>query len=76
MRPIPDQYWYINVYGAEYYIPWGDFLPGRSIFIKTTATARDVQRAFIPAATYLRITLKAHPRHELGYYGVRVWRLA
>jgi hypothetical protein len=76
MKHIPDKYWYVDVYGAEYYIPWGDFFPGYSIFIKTTATARDVQRAFQPAADYLRITLKAHPRFEFGYYGVRVWRLA
>lgn len=76
MQRIPDKYWYIDLYGAQYYIPWDDFFPGNSIFIKTTATALEVQRAFKPAENYLHIMLKAHPRHEFGYYGVRVWRLA
>jgi hypothetical protein len=76
MLHIPDQYWYIDIYGAQYYIPWGEFFPGRSIFIKTTATAKEVQSAFAPAARFLKITLKAHTRYEFGYYGVRVWRLA
>ena len=76
MHHIPDKYWYVSVYGIEYYIPWAEFLPGSSMFIKTTANARVVYLAFMPVATYMKITIKAHARHEFGYYGIRVWRTA
>lgn len=73
---IPDDIRYVDVFGVLYYIRWEDFLPGYSVFIKTTASAAVVRRAFRPAATFFNITLKAHPRCEFGYYGVRVWRVA
>jgi hypothetical protein len=72
---VPDHLRYIDLYGVLYYMPWEEFLPGRSVFLKTTATARSVQRKLKPAETYLQIVLRAHARHEFGYYGVRVWRI-
>ena len=73
---IPDEVRYVDVFGVLYYIPWEDFLPGYSVFIKTSASAAVVRQAFRPAAAFFNIELKAHPRCEFGYYGVRVWRVA
>jgi hypothetical protein len=73
---IPDHIRYVDVFGVLYYIRWEDLLPGHSFFIKTTAAARVVKRSIRPAETFLRVTLRAHPRCEFGYYGVRVWRVA
>jgi hypothetical protein len=72
---IPDHIRYVDVFGVLYYIRWEDLMPGYSVFIKTTAAARVVQQAVQPAEKFLRIKLKAHPRCESGYYGVRVWRV-
>lgn len=66
----------MDVFGVLYFIPWEDFLPGYSVFIKTSASAAVVRQAFRPAAHFFNISFKAHPRCEFGYYGVRVWRMA
>ena len=76
LQQIPDTIRFINLYGIPYYIPWEDFLPGYSVFLKTTACAREVRDACSVAEKHFQITLRAHPRLEFGYYGVRVWRLS
>lgn len=76
MLQIPDDVRVINLYGVRYYIPWEKLLPGYSFFIKTTAHHRMVQTELKRASKYFGIVLRARPRHEFGYYGVRVWRLS
>jgi len=73
---VPDSIRYIHIYGVPYYMPWEEFLPGYSIFLKTTIAAHQVRKLLTPAERHFRITLKAHNRLEFGYYGVRIWRLA
>lgn len=76
MPRIPDRIRYLDLFGILYYMPWEDFLPGRSVFLKTTDSERSVQRKLKPAEKFFSITLRAHARHEFGYYGVRVWRVS
>ena len=73
---LPDSVRFITLYGIPYFIPWEDFLPGYSVFLKTSTCASEVQLACREAEKYLQITLRARPRLEFGYYGVRVWRLS
>jgi len=75
-KPVPDSVRFLNIYGIPYFIAWEELLPGYSFFIKTTATAGEVQRQLKRAEKHYRITLVAHNRNEFGYYGVRVWRMA
>lgn len=75
-KPITDEIRIINIYGVPYCIAWEELLPGYSFFLKTTATASEVQKLLKKAEKYYNITLKAHNRNEFGYYGVRVWRMA
>ena len=72
---VPDDVRFIVLHGIEYYIDWERMLPGRSFFLKTTSTARQVQKKLRTAAQYFDMELKAVQRCEYGYYGVRVWRL-
>lgn len=75
-RPLPpDEYRFLNVCGVLYYIPWEELHPGCSFFLKTTASAREVQKELARVSKYFEMTLKAVNRVEFGYYGVRVWRL-
>lgn len=60
----------------QYYVPWEHMLPGHSVFIKTTATAKQVQSALRAVEKHFNIVLKAHARCEFDRYGVRVWRMA
>jgi hypothetical protein len=61
---------------VPYYIAWEDLTPGGSFFIKTTAHVSEVRTELLPVIEYFGVNLKAVQRHEFGYYGVRVWRLA
>jgi hypothetical protein len=79
MRPsqsIPDHIRILVLDGVEYWIEWERLLPGCSFFLKTVMPAAQVQRHLRPAEEHLRIDLKAQQRHEMGFYGVRVWRIA
>lgn len=74
--PVPDYIRILNIHGIPYYIAWEEMLPGCSFFLKTTVTAKEVQKLLVKASAHYKITLKAHNRNEFGYYGVRVWRIA
>jgi hypothetical protein len=73
---LPDKVRIIVVYGVPYWIEWERMQVGCSFFMKTTAKAAHVQRCLRPAEDHLRIELKARQRHEMGFYGVRVWRMS
>jgi hypothetical protein len=73
---LPDKIRIISLYGIDYYIEWEKMLPGRSFFLQTTATAKDVQKQLRPVEQYYNFKVKAVQRCEFGYYGVRVWRVA
>lgn len=73
---IPDEFRFVYLYGVPYYIVWEELHPGGSFFLKTTASAAEVRAAVREHAKHFNIVLKAHPRCEFGYYGVRVWRVA
>lgn len=72
---IPDKIRFITLHGIEYFMPWEDLHPGNSFFIKTTATARQVQKELDRVSRRMGVTLKAVQRVEFGFYGARVWRL-
>lgn len=67
---------YLLVGGVVYYVSWPHMRTGHSVFLKTLAQARTVQRALRPVEDHYQITLVARQRCEFGYYGVRVWRMA
>ena len=71
---LPEDVRVLNVLGAEYYIPWEDLSRGRSFFIPTTATAKQVHAATARAREYLQISLEVRSRCENGLYGARIWR--
>lgn len=73
---IPDHIRILTVHGVDYWIEWEKMLVGCSFFIKTAATASEVRKLLRPAERALRINLTATQRHEMGFYGVRVWRKA
>ena len=72
--PLPDHIRVLNVFGAEYYIPWEELPRGGSFFIPTTATPKQVYAALKPVEKYLQIELEVRARCERGVLGVRVWR--
>lgn len=65
---------YLN--GVEYFVDWGELLPGASFFLPTVATAAQVKEVLAPIARRLGIKLTVRTRVEYGRYGARVWRLA
>lgn len=71
---IPDEYRFLCIDGILYYIAWEELHVGCSFFLKTTASARTVQKELTRVGRYFSMTLKAVNRVEFGYYGVRVWR--
>lgn len=71
---LPDHIRVLNVFGAEYYIPWESLPRGGSFFIPTTATPKQVYLALRPAEEHLQIELEVRARCERGVLGVRVWR--
>jgi hypothetical protein len=73
--PLPSEIRVLNVFGAEYYIPWEELPRGGSFFIPTTATPKQVYTALIPAEQHLDMELEVRARCEFGIYGARVWRL-
>lgn len=73
---IPDRIRILTVYGVGYWIEWEKMLVGCSFFIKTPAPASEVKKLLRPAERFLRIDLTATQRNEMGFYGVRVWRMA
>ena len=75
-KTVPDDIRFLLVYGVPYWIEGERMLVGCSFFIKTPAPAAYVQRRLAPAAKHFNIVLKARQRHEMGFYGVRVWRTA
>ena len=75
-KVVTDKIRFLHIYGIPYCIAWEELLPGYSFFLKTTATAGEVQKLLKGAEQHYGISLKAHNRNEFGYYGVRVWRMA
>lgn len=74
MEPIPDYIRVLNVFGAEYYIPWEELTIGSSFFLPTTAVASQVKKSLRPAERYFDWVLEVRQRCEFGRFGVRVWR--
>lgn len=74
-RRIPSDYC-ITIQGVNYAVPWDEMDIGHSVFIKTAATAGQVQREATAAGKRFNIKLVARARHEFGYYGVRIWRIS
>jgi len=72
--PLPDHIRVLNVFGAEYYIPWEELPRGGSFFLPTTATPKQVYAALKPMEKHLQIELEVRARREYGVLGVRVWR--
>jgi hypothetical protein len=74
-QQIPDAVRVLNIFGAEYYMPWEDMPPGASVFLPTTATHEQVKPLLRPAAKYLGSRFVVRQRCEFGVFGVRIWRV-
>lgn len=72
---LPDRIRLVDIHGVLYYIAWENLHPGCSFFLRTTASAEEVEALLAPASRALRMTLRAVNRVEFDCYGVRVWRL-
>jgi len=72
---MPDEVRVLNIFGAEYYMPWEDMPPGASVFVPTTATHEQVTQLLRPAAKYLGGKFAVRQRCEFGVFGVRIWRV-
>ena len=71
---IPEPVRVLNLFGAEYYIPWEELPRGGSFFVPTTATPKQVSTALKAAEQHLQVELEVRARCERGVFGVRVWR--
>lgn len=76
LSSLPEDIQYLDLFGVVYYVPWDRLVPGASFFLKTTASASIVQKKLRKLEKVLNMELRAHPRCEFGYYGVRVWRVS
>lgn len=65
----------VELGGVKFYIPWGRLTVGASFFLRTLVPAKDVLETLKQHAGPYGPGLRAHPRHEFGFYGVRVWYL-
>jgi len=74
MEPIPDEIRVLNIFGAEYYIPWEDVTVGSSFFLPTTALASQVKKLLRPVEKYFDWALEVRQRREFDRFGVRIWR--
>ncbi len=74
MEPIPDHIRVLNIFGAEYFIPWEELTVGSSFFLPTTATAGQVKKLLRPVERHFDWALAVRQRREFDRYGVRVWR--
>jgi hypothetical protein len=75
MELIPDEVRVVDIFGAQYFIPWEEVTVGSSFFLPTTATAKQVRESLAPAAAYFQARFETRARREFGLYGVRVWRV-
>lgn len=73
---LPDDLRLINLYGAEYYIPWEAIPVGGSVFLKTTADASEIAEHLERINKLFRCRFAANNRCEYGYFGIRIWRLS
>jgi hypothetical protein len=72
---IPDDIRLLNVFGAEYYMPWEEMPVGASVFLPTTALDRQVAKKLRRVERYLDWKFAVRQRCEFGIFGVRVWRV-
>jgi hypothetical protein len=75
MEPIPDDIRLLNLFGAEYYMPWETMPVGASVFIPTTALDRQVAKKLRRVERYFGWELAVRQRCEFGVFGVRIWRV-
>ena len=61
--------------GVDYFINWRALAVGRSFFLPTTITAKEITKALKPVTQALGIELQVYSRVEYGRYGARVWRI-
>jgi hypothetical protein len=65
----------VKLYGIEYCIMWENMQIGDSVFLKTTADYKTLAPILRRASAYFNRQFDARPRHEGGYFGLRIWRL-
>jgi hypothetical protein len=75
METLPDEIRVLNIWGAEYYIPWEGMRVGASFFVPTTALVSQVRPQLRKIAAHFDWGLEARQRCEFGRYGIRVWRV-
>jgi hypothetical protein len=65
----------VNIFGAEYYVPWDEVTVGASIFLPTTALPQQAKEELARAEQALGYRLAVRQRCEFGVLGLRVWRV-